>query len=67
MYEPLWEDLYHDLKKKGLKIKSIWIADPVTLGSSAALNEHLLHDYGSSSLAPSDPISHNLTPLQQHP
>ncbi|PHH53571.1 Abhydrolase domain-containing protein mpaH [Ceratocystis fimbriata CBS 114723] len=39
LYEALWEDLYVELKKAGVRIKSIWIADCIWQGYSGQLNE----------------------------
>ncbi|KAL5600935.1 hypothetical protein BROUX41_005769 [Berkeleyomyces rouxiae] len=39
LYEALWDDLYTQLKSKGLRIKSIWIADCAWQGYSGQLNE----------------------------
>lgn len=44
LYEPLWEDLYRQLKKLGLSVRSIWIADAVHQGMSSVLNEEKLGD-----------------------
>ena len=38
LYEPLWEDLYHALKKQGHDIQNIWIADVAHQGRSGILN-----------------------------
>ncbi|KAL9101484.1 MAG: hypothetical protein Q9163_003255 [Psora crenata] len=40
LYEPLWEDLYHCLGKRGQGIQSIWIADVSHQGVSGILNEN---------------------------
>lgn len=44
LYEPLWDDLYHKLKVKGVNIRSIWIADAAHQGASGVLNEKKLGD-----------------------
>ncbi|KAI9035179.1 putative toxin biosynthesis protein [Aspergillus affinis] len=43
-YEPLWEDLYGQLKKMGVSIRGIWVADPTNQGASAVLNENVVGD-----------------------
>lgn len=42
LYEPLWDDLYLSLKKRGQPIRSIWIADVAQQGASGRLNEDIL-------------------------
>ncbi|KAJ5753528.1 uncharacterized protein N7511_007681 [Penicillium nucicola] len=42
LYEPLWEDLFVQCKKSGIKIGSIWTADAANLGASGVVNEELL-------------------------
>ena len=42
LYEPLWEDLYHILEKRGHDIQSIWIADVAHQGTSGVLNQQML-------------------------
>ena len=42
LYEPLWEQLYRDLKKQGQEIQSIWMADFANQGASGILNEREL-------------------------
>ena len=42
LYEPLWDDLFRTLKKQGLAIKGIWIADVAHQGMSGVLNEDKL-------------------------
>jgi hypothetical protein len=44
IYEPLWEDLYTELKKKGIPLRAIWIADISNQGASGTLNEHVQGD-----------------------
>ncbi|KAE8153366.1 alpha/beta-hydrolase [Aspergillus avenaceus] len=44
LYEPLWDDLHEELRKKGRRIRSIWIADVVNQGRSGVLNEMILGD-----------------------
>ncbi|KAE8352709.1 Alpha/beta hydrolase family-domain-containing protein [Aspergillus coremiiformis] len=39
LYEPLWDEIHHRLKRKGLHIRSIWIADAANMGMSGVLNE----------------------------
>ncbi|KAK1144344.1 hypothetical protein N8T08_005496 [Aspergillus melleus] len=43
-YEPLWDDLYGRMKKLGLSIRGIWVADASNQGASAVLNENLIGD-----------------------
>jgi pimeloyl-ACP methyl ester carboxylesterase len=38
LYEPLYEDFYHEAKQRGIGIRAIWIADAAWQGQSAALN-----------------------------
>ncbi|KAK3623219.1 hypothetical protein LTR56_021698 [Elasticomyces elasticus] len=42
LYEPLWDELYQRLKAKGIRIRSIWIADVAHQGHSGVLNERNL-------------------------
>lgn len=42
LYEPLWDDIHARSKKKGFRIRSIWIADVANQGHSSVLNEKLL-------------------------
>lgn len=42
LYEPLWDDLSRALRKQGLAIKGIWIADVAHQGMSGVLNEDKL-------------------------
>ena len=42
LYEPLWEDIYKCLKRRGQAIHSIWIADVAPQGASGVLNEEKL-------------------------
>ncbi|KAJ9151339.1 Peroxisomal membrane protein LPX1 [Pleurostoma richardsiae] len=42
LYEPLWEDLLTEARRKGFNIRSIWIADVAAQGDSGVLNEHEL-------------------------
>ncbi|GFG23216.1 toxin biosynthesis protein, putative [Aspergillus udagawae] len=43
-YEPLWEDLYAQLNKRSIPVRSIWIADVSNQGASGILNEHVQGD-----------------------
>lgn len=47
-YEPLWEDLHGQLKKQGVPLRSIWVADASNQGGSAVLNEDLVGDQSMS-------------------
>ncbi|KAL2833134.1 putative toxin biosynthesis protein [Aspergillus pseudoustus] len=42
--EPLWEDLYAQLKKQSVPLRGIWIADVTNQGASGVLNENVLGD-----------------------
>ncbi|KAL8722421.1 MAG: hypothetical protein Q9225_001100 [Loekoesia sp. 1 TL-2023] len=42
LYEPLWEDLCYSSERKGLHIRSIWMADVANQGMSSVLNEDKL-------------------------
>ncbi|GAB1206084.1 hypothetical protein APSETT445_004765 [Aspergillus pseudonomiae] len=44
IYEPLWEDLYHQLKKLSVPVRGIWVADTSNQGASAILNEEIQGD-----------------------
>ncbi|QIX01660.1 hypothetical protein AMS68_007177 [Peltaster fructicola] len=39
LYEPLWDELYHQLKTRGINIRHIFIADVAFQGQSYVLNE----------------------------
>ncbi|PLB55595.1 hypothetical protein P170DRAFT_506158 [Aspergillus steynii IBT 23096] len=43
-YEPLWEDLYGQLKKLEVPVRGIWMADSSNQGGSAVLNENVMGD-----------------------
>ncbi|RDL36932.1 uncharacterized protein BP5553_04365 [Venustampulla echinocandica] len=47
IYEPLWDDLYLELKKYDVKIRNIWIADMSHQGASGVLNEAIQGDDAS--------------------
>lgn len=42
LYEPLWDDIYENLKAAGRRIRGIWIADVVQQGVSGRLNAEIL-------------------------
>ncbi|KAI5464623.1 Alpha/beta hydrolase family-domain-containing protein [Mariannaea sp. PMI_226] len=42
LYEPLWEELYHEAKARNVNIRSIWIADTAWQGQSGRLNRDAL-------------------------
>ena len=42
MYEPLWEDFYHEANKQGIFIRSIIFADTAWQGQSGLLNQKSL-------------------------
>ncbi|KAE8329395.1 Alpha/beta hydrolase family-domain-containing protein [Aspergillus sergii] len=44
IYEPLWEDLYKQLKKLSVPVRGIWVADTSNQGASAILNEDVQGD-----------------------
>ncbi|KAF5866560.1 hypothetical protein ETB97_011445 [Aspergillus alliaceus] len=44
VYEPLWEDLYSQLKRLSVPLRGIWVADTSNQGASATLNEHVQGD-----------------------
>ncbi|KJZ78465.1 hypothetical protein HIM_01856 [Hirsutella minnesotensis 3608] len=39
LYEPLWDDFYHEAAKLGIRIRAIWIADAAWQGRSGVLNQ----------------------------
>ncbi|KAM0123444.1 hypothetical protein ACHAO1_011294 [Botrytis cinerea] len=39
LYEPLWDDLYEQLKERGVAIRGIWVADAAGLGFSGLMDE----------------------------
>jgi hypothetical protein len=49
-YEPLWQDLYTELIRKGIPLRGIWIADISNQGASGVLNEYIQGDQSTSSL-----------------
>ncbi|KAH6970330.1 Alpha/beta hydrolase family-domain-containing protein [Fusarium avenaceum] len=42
LYEPLWEDIYHEAKSQNLRIRSILIADAAWQGQSGLINRDSL-------------------------
>ena len=44
IYEPLWEDLYAELKQRQIPLRAIWVADISNQGSSGVLNENIQGD-----------------------
>lgn len=42
LYEPLWEEVYHEAKSRNVRIRSIWIADTAWQGRSGILNQDAL-------------------------
>ncbi|KAF5978321.1 host-specific AK-toxin Akt2 [Fusarium coicis] len=42
LYEPLWEEFYHESKRRGIRIRSIWIADTAWQGKSGLINQDAL-------------------------
>jgi hypothetical protein len=51
LYEPLWEELYRETKRQGLKIRSIWMSDIAWQGKSGILNADKLGNDRTFSLA----------------
>ncbi|GLA03056.1 hypothetical protein AnigIFM60653_002652 [Aspergillus niger] len=43
-YEPLWEDIYTELKHRGVPLRGIWMADTSNQGESGVLNEYIQGD-----------------------
>jgi len=43
-YEPLWDDLLQFSRKRGFRIRNIWIADMSNQGASGVMNENLQGD-----------------------
>ncbi|ODA82394.1 hypothetical protein RJ55_00901 [Drechmeria coniospora] len=39
VYEPLWDDFYHEARRRQLRIRGIWILDAAWQGQSGLLNE----------------------------
>ncbi|EQL04023.1 hypothetical protein OCS_00270 [Ophiocordyceps sinensis CO18] len=56
LYEPLWDDFYHQAKHSGVRIRAIWISDAAWQGRSGLLNQGKLgndpswHDYSRDML-----------------
>ncbi|KAJ5647099.1 hypothetical protein N7490_003471 [Penicillium lividum] len=44
LYEPIWEDLYAELKQKQIPLRGIWVADMSNQGASGVLNEYVQGD-----------------------
>ncbi|KAK2930100.1 Alpha/beta hydrolase fold-1 [Fusarium oxysporum f. sp. vasinfectum] len=42
LYEPLWEEFYHESKRRGIRIRGIWIADTAWQGKSGLINQDAL-------------------------
>lgn len=42
LYEPLWEEFYHEAKRRDIRIRSIWIADTAWQGRSGIINQDAL-------------------------
>ncbi|TQS31642.1 hypothetical protein Golomagni_08071, partial [Golovinomyces magnicellulatus] len=42
LFEPLWEDLYAQLRSKGIGLRAIWICDAASQGVSGQLNRQSL-------------------------
>ena len=45
-YEPLWDDLYAELRSRGVRVRGIWVADRSSQGASGVLNEEVQGDNG---------------------
>ncbi|KAG6019144.1 hypothetical protein E4U41_003384 [Claviceps citrina] len=39
LYEPLWDHLYEQLNKHGVRVRDVWIADCAWQGQSGVLNQ----------------------------
>ncbi|CAI7592807.1 unnamed protein product [Penicillium manginii] len=60
LYEPLWEDLHTRGQVDGYRIRSIWIADVVSLGASGIRNEDSLgndREYSIPQFPPVAPVA----------
>ncbi|EAW09077.1 uncharacterized protein ACLA_078250 [Aspergillus clavatus NRRL 1] len=44
LYEPLWDNIYEQLRGQNRRIRSIWIADVAQQGQSGILNQSILGD-----------------------
>ncbi|KAH8691974.1 putative toxin biosynthesis protein [Talaromyces proteolyticus] len=44
LYEPLWEDLYKQLRARSVPLRAIWMADVSNQGASGVLNENIQGD-----------------------
>ncbi|RCI13341.1 hypothetical protein L249_1207 [Ophiocordyceps polyrhachis-furcata BCC 54312] len=42
LYEPLWDEVYQLLAHRGVRVRSVWIADMWNQGQSGVLNEKML-------------------------
>ncbi|RDA93536.1 hypothetical protein CP533_3970 [Ophiocordyceps camponoti-saundersi (nom. inval.)] len=42
LYEPLWDEIYQLLGQRGVRVRSVWIADMWNQGQSGVLNEKML-------------------------
>ncbi|RDA85270.1 hypothetical protein CP532_2356, partial [Ophiocordyceps camponoti-leonardi (nom. inval.)] len=42
LYEPLWDEVYQLLARRGVRVRSVWIADMWNQGQSGVLNEKML-------------------------
>ncbi|KAJ5153716.1 uncharacterized protein N7500_009155 [Penicillium coprophilum] len=42
LYEPLWDEIYEELRSQNQSIRSIWIADVAQQGQSGVMNESIL-------------------------
>ncbi|KAF7552493.1 hypothetical protein G7046_g7392 [Stylonectria norvegica] len=51
LYEPLWEDFYHEAKRRNLRIRSIIIADAAWQGQSGVINKDSLGNDRRSTLS----------------
>ena len=45
IYEPLWEDLYAQMKQHSIPLRAIWVADVSNQGASGVLNEDIQGDH----------------------
>ncbi|PYH40573.1 putative toxin biosynthesis protein [Aspergillus saccharolyticus JOP 1030-1] len=45
LYEPLWEELYAQMKLHSIPLRAIWVADVSNQGASGVLNEYVQGDH----------------------
>lgn len=64
MYEPLWEDFYHEAQKHNIRIRSIIISDAAWQGQSGVLNKDSLGNDRESLLSLTHTHTHTDAPQQ---